>query len=132
MPMTDAVSREEKYDLSLRLEAWVDECAAMTRPDNVVWCDGSREEYDRLIKSMLADGAMFPLNQEANPGCFLHRSNPNDVARVEQFTFICSRSKADAGPTNNWMDPADAKAHVGGLFSNCMSARTMYVIPYIM
>ena len=118
--------------MNSRLEAWVGECAAITRPDKVVWCDGSDEEHDRLTESMVADGALIALNQETNPGCYLHRSNPNDVARVEQFTFICSSSKADAGPTNNWMDPVEAKAHVGGLFKDCMRGRTMYVIPYIM
>src|SRR5258708_24602269 len=81
---------------------------------------------------MLADGALFRLNQDTNPGCFLHRSNPNDVARVEQFTYICSRNKEDAGHTNNWMDPLEAKTEVGGLFQGCMRGRTMYVIPYIM
>src|SRR5258708_4322628 len=81
---------------------------------------------------MLADGALFRLNQETNPGCFLHRSNPNDVARVEQFTYICSANKDDAGPTNNWMNPSEAKSKVGGLFKDCMRGRTMYVIPYVM
>src|SRR4029453_15028206 len=106
--------------------------AAMTRPSEVVWCDGSKEEYDRLIEAMLRDGTLLPLNGRTSPTCFLHRSHPSDVARTEQLTFICTRDKDDAGPTNNWMDPKEAKSRVGGLFRGAMRGRTMYVIPYLM
>ena len=114
------------------LERWVEEMAAMTRPDTVVWCDGSQEEYERLIQGMLVNGTMCQLNEQAYPNSYLHRSDPNDVARTEDLTFICTRDQADAGPTNNWMPPAQAKEQVGKLFDGCMRGRTMYVVPYLM
>ena len=113
-------------------EKWVDEAAARTHPSRVVWCDGSKAEYDRLIEEMLRDGTLLPLNQRTYPSCYLHRSHPSDVARTEQLTFICSRDREDAGPTNNWMDPSEAKARVGGYLKDAMKGRTMYVIPYLM
>jgi phosphoenolpyruvate carboxykinase (GTP) len=114
------------------LERWVDQAAAMTRPDSVVWCDGSEEEYQRLIQTMLDDGATVALNQQANPNSYLHRSDPNDVARTEHLTYICCRNEQEAGPNNNWMAPAEAKERVGKLFEGSMRGRTMYVIPYLM
>ena len=114
------------------LEKWVDEVSRLTRPDRVVWCDGSEAEAQRLDEQMLRDGNTFPLNPQTYPNCFLHRSNPNDVARTEQVTFICTREKSDAGPTNNWMSPDEAKQKVGPLFEGAMKGRTMYVVPYIM
>ena len=114
------------------LRRWVDECATLTTPASIHWCDGSREEYDRLVADMLADGTLHRLNQQAYPGCFLHRSDPSDVARVEHLTFICSRDQQDAGPTNNWMDPQEAKALGHSLFKGCMRGRAMYVIPYLL
>src|SRR3989442_4442912 len=113
-------------------EKWVDGTAGMTRPSNVVWCDGSKAEYDRLIEQMLRDGTLLPLNARTYPSCYLHRSHPSDVARTEQLTFICTRDKQDAGPTNNWMAPAEAKAKAGAYFDGAMRGRTMYVIPYLM
>src|SRR3989442_8596630 len=113
-------------------EKWVDGTAGMTRPSNVVWCDGSKAEYDRLIEQMLRDGTLLPLNARTYPSCYLHRSHPSDVARTEQLTFICTRDKEDAGPTNNWMAPAEAKAKAGAYFEGAMRGRTMYVIPYLM
>ena len=113
-------------------ERWVDETAGMTRPSNVVWCDGSKQEYDRLIEMMLRDGTLLPLNPRTYPNCYLHRSHPSDVARTEQLTFICTRAREDAGPTNNWMAPADAKAKAREYFKGAMRGRTMYVIPYLM
>ena len=113
-------------------EKWVDEVAGLTTPADVVWCDGSKAEYDRLVGQMLGDGTLVPLNPKTYPSCYLHRSHPSDVARTEQLTFICSRDKDDAGPTNNWMDPKEAKSRVGGLFRGAMRGRTMYVIPYLM
>ena len=113
-------------------ERWVDEAASLTRSDRVVWCDGSAEEYERLIQEMLRDGTLLALNPRTYPGCYLHRSHPSDVARTEQLTFICTSQREDAGPTNNWMAPAEAKDRVGKLFKGSMSGRTMFVIPYLM
>jgi len=114
------------------LERWVDECAQLTRPKNIHWCDGSEAEYQKLTKEMLASGTLMELNQREYPGCYLHRSDPSDVARTEHLTFVCTSKKDDAGPNNNWMPPAEAKEKVGALFSGAMKDRTMYVVPYIM
>jgi phosphoenolpyruvate carboxykinase (GTP) len=114
------------------VEKWVEQAAALTRPARVVWCDGSKSEYDGLIDSMLRDGTLLSLNQKTYPNCYLHRSHPQDVARTEQLTFICTREREDAGPTNNWMSPADAKAKAGAYLRSAMKGRTMYVIPYLM
>jgi phosphoenolpyruvate carboxykinase (GTP) len=111
---------------------WVAEMAALTKPDNVVWCDGTEEEKKRLTQQAVDQKILEPLNQEKLPGCYLHRSNPNDVARVEQLTFICTPTKQEAGPTNNWMDPTEAYAKVGKIFDGSMKGRTMYVVPYVM
>ena len=113
-------------------EKWVESTAGMTRPSDVVWCDGSKQEYDRLIEAMLRDGTLLALNARTYPSCYLHRSHPSDVARTEQLTFICTREREDAGPTNNWMAPAEAKAKAGEYFKGAMRGRTMYVIPYLM
>ena len=114
------------------LEQWVDDCAAITRPKAVHWCDGSTAEYDRLVGDMLQSRTLLELNQQEFPGCYLHRSDPNDVARTEHLTFVCTRDKDDAGPNNNWMSPAAAKEKVGPLFAGAMRDRTMYVVPYLM
>jgi phosphoenolpyruvate carboxykinase (GTP) len=114
------------------LEQWVNDVAKMTRPQKVVWCDGSAAEYEDLIERMLDDGTLMRLNQEAYPDCYLHRSHPSDVARTEHLTFICSPEREDAGPTNNWMPPKEARDKVGKLFEGSMQSRTMYVVPYIM
>ncbi len=114
------------------LLAWIEECVRLTKPDRVVWCDGSVAEKDALTKEAVALGILIPLNQEKLPGCYLHRSNPNDVARVEHLTFICTKSKNEAGPTNNWMEPGDAYRKLGALFDGSMRGRTLYVVPYVM
>ncbi|MFO0761111.1 MAG: phosphoenolpyruvate carboxykinase (GTP) [Byssovorax sp.] len=114
------------------LSAWVSEVANLTTPDRVVWCDGSEEEYRGLVREMLASGTLIELNQDKHPGCYLHRSHPSDVARTEHLTFICSAREADAGPTNNWMAPAEAREKLGALFRGAMKGRTMYVVPYLM
>ncbi|HUC42382.1 MAG TPA: hypothetical protein VL913_01430, partial [Candidatus Micrarchaeaceae archaeon] len=114
------------------LEKWVDESARLTKPAQIVYCDGSQAEYDRLVAAMLADGTFIPLNEKKHPRSYLHRSNPNDVARTEGLTFICTRRKDDAGPTNNWMAPEEAKDKVHPIFDGAMKGRTMYVVPYIM
>ena len=111
---------------------WVSEMAALTKPDRIVWCDGSDEERARLTAQAVAEGVLIELDQTKRPGCYYHRSNPNDVARVENLTFICTETKDDAGPTNNWMDPAAAYAKLTPLFAGSMVGRTMYVIPYVM
>jgi phosphoenolpyruvate carboxykinase (GTP) len=113
-------------------ERWVDEMARTTRPARVVWCDGSAAENDRLIEGMVADGTLLRLDPRQAPGCTLHRSHPGDVARTEHLTFISSRRQDDAGPTNNWMSPDEARRRVGPLFAGVMKDRTMYVVPYVM
>jgi phosphoenolpyruvate carboxykinase (GTP) len=114
------------------LSKWVDEMAALCKPDKIVLCNGSDDEKHHLTELAVSQKILIPLNQEKLPGCYLHRSNPNDVARVEQLTFICSPTKDEAGPTNNWMDPKEAYAKLGKLFDGSMKGRTMYVIPYVM
>jgi phosphoenolpyruvate carboxykinase (GTP) len=114
------------------VEEWVDEVARTTRPDRVVWCDGSDAENDRLVDGMVSDGTLIRLNQDAFPDSFLHRSNPQDVARTEHLTYICSEKAEDAGPTNNWMSPAEANDRIWPLFNKSMQGRTMYVVPYLM
>jgi phosphoenolpyruvate carboxykinase (GTP) len=114
------------------VEQWVDQVAQHTRPKTIHWCDGSEAEYQRLIQEMLATGTLLELNQKEYPGCYLHRSNPSDVARTEHLTFVCTSNQKDAGPNNNWMAPAEAKEKVGALFKGAMKDRTLYVVPYIM
>ena len=114
------------------LENWVNEAAQLTRPDRIVYCDGSEAENQRILAEMLRGGDSLKLNETTYPNCYLSRSSPNDVARTEHLTFICTPEKDDAGPTNNWMDPEGAKHKVGALLSNAMRGRTMYVIPYIL
>ena len=114
------------------LQDYVERVAKLTRPDKIHWCDGSQAEYDKLIAEMTKTGLMTALDQKTWPGCYHHRSDPGDVARVEHLTFICSPKKDDAGPNNNWLDPKEAKTKLEGWFSGCMKGRTMYVIPYCM
>ena len=114
------------------LENWVDEAAKLTRPDRIVYCDGSESENQEILDEMLRDGMSSMLNEKTYPNCYLHRSSPNDVARTEHLTYISAPSREDVGPTNNWMDPDAAKHKVGVLLNGAMRGRTMYVIPYIM
>ncbi|OZB59488.1 MAG: phosphoenolpyruvate carboxykinase (GTP) [Lysobacterales bacterium 14-68-21] len=114
------------------LERWVNDTAARTRPARIHWCDGSDAEYAALVQQMLASGDLIELNQQTHPGCYLHRSSPSDVARVEHLTFVCTPEREDAGPNNHWMDPAEAHAKMDALFDGCMEGRTMYVVPYCM
>jgi phosphoenolpyruvate carboxykinase (GTP) len=112
--------------------AWVEETARLTKPDQVVWCDGSEEEQRRLLQEAVASGVLIPLDARKRPSCYLHRSNPNDVARVEHLTFICTPTREEAGPTNHWMAPDEAYRKVGALLDGAMRGRTMYVVPYVM
>ena len=114
------------------IRTWVDEVAAMTRPDRILFCDGSDSEKDELIKESLETGELIELNQQKMPGCYLHRSAPHDVARTEHLTFVCTSRKDDAGPNNNWMAPAEAMAKLTPLFTGSMKGRTMYVVPFLM
>jgi len=118
--------------VSTPLEQWVESVARMTRPEEIVWCDGSEKENARIQQQMVRQGHTLELNEKTYPNCFLHRSDPSDVARTEKVTFICTQDKENAGPTNNWMPPAEAKKTLGSLFDGAMKGRTMYVIPYIL
>ncbi|MEI8313707.1 MAG: phosphoenolpyruvate carboxykinase, partial [Verrucomicrobiota bacterium] len=117
---------------STSIVAWVDEIAALTTPDAIFWCDGSEAEDKHMRDLIVASGAALWLNEKLRPNCILVRSDVRDVARVEERTFICSKAKKDAGPTNNWEAPDVMKAKMNGLFKGCMKGRTLYVIPFSM
>jgi GTP-dependent phosphoenolpyruvate carboxykinase len=121
--------------MSTKLEAlarWVDSVAALTQPDRIHWCDGSEAENESLVQVMLESGDLVRLNEQTHPDCYLHRSHPSDVARVEHLTFVCTRESGDAGPNNHWLSPEEGHARMDALYAGCMRGRTMYVIPYCM
>src|SRR5437762_10643932 len=111
---------------------WVHEVELLAKPDNVFWCDGSEREHAFLLDQAMKQNVLIKLNDKKAPRSYLHRSNPNDVARVEQFTFICTPTKAEAGPTNNWSEPGETYSKLRGLLKGAMRGRTMFVVPYIM
>ncbi len=114
------------------VSAWVEEVARLTKPDTIHWCDGSEAEYQSLARELVARKELLPLNPESFPGCYLYRSNPSDVARVEHVTYVCTRQRDDAGPNNPWLPPKEAHAKMDALFAGCMQGRTLYVVPYCM
>jgi phosphoenolpyruvate carboxykinase (GTP) len=123
---------EKPLSTNPHLITWIDKMVALCKPDRVHWVDGSQEEYDALCGQLVATGTFVRLNEQQWPGCYYARSDPGDVARVEERTFICSRTREDAGPTNNWADPVEMKATLTGLFKGSMQGRTLYVIPFSM
>ncbi|HEY6005777.1 MAG TPA: phosphoenolpyruvate carboxykinase (GTP) [Anaeromyxobacter sp.] len=130
MPTTTKTDRPPTTNPHLL--GWVDEMAKLCKPDRITWCDGSPEEAKSLTEQAVAQRVLLPLDQKKWPGCHYHHSNPNDVARVEHLTFICTPTKEEAGPTNHWMEPREAYRKLGALFDGAMRGRTMYVVPYVM
>ena len=117
---------------NVELATWVEEVVQLTKPESIHWCSGTEEENSSLIDLMERSGDLIKLNPDTHPNCYLHRSDPKDVARVEHLTFVCTEKELDAGPNNNWLAPSNGHEKINKLFDGCMQGRTMYVIPYLM
>jgi phosphoenolpyruvate carboxykinase (GTP) len=128
-----AISTQSTYPIHHQeLLTWAQQMADLCQPDSIQWCDGSKKEYDTLCELLVSKGTFIRLDPKKRPNSFACFSDPSDVARVEDRTYICSRTKEDAGPTNNWVDPREMKPRLKKLFEGCMKGRTMYVIPFSM
>jgi len=114
------------------LTAWVNEMASLTQAKNMIWCDGSEEEKRRLTAHAVTTGVLMPLDQRRRPGCYLHRSHPSDVSRTEELTYVCTPTRDEAGPTNNWMDPGETRRKLKGWLEAAYKGRTMYGVPYLL
>jgi len=125
-------TQEQKLTTNPNVIAWIKQMTELCTPDQVVWCDGSESEKTQLTEQAIASGDLTKLDQKKLPGCYYHRSDVNDVARTEHLTFICTKNKEDAGPTNNWLSPKEAYEKAGAIFKGSMKGRTMYVLPFIM
>ncbi|MBK5238670.1 MAG: phosphoenolpyruvate carboxykinase, partial [Actinomycetales bacterium] len=131
VPVTTHLNAPE-FVTNRALLRWISDIAVLTKPESIHWCDGSDAEWTALTAELVTGGVLIPLNPELRPGSFLARSDPDDVARVEDRTFICSINEADAGPTNNWRDPDSMNAELKALFDGSMRGRTLYVVPFSM